>query len=203
MAATPETRTELAPPSWEDGERYDLSFAVGKSRRYHAMMAGFYRGCHRFVVASSALTGTSAFVALLSGSPGIAKWLTALVAVAATLDLVFAFSEQADKQDQLRRRFTELAARMVAQEPTAENVARASAERLRIEAEDAEEKRLVDLQAQNDEARARGVAPGKLVPLSRPQRWFGYFATFGMKRLEAWAATQEIERRAAAGPPLA
>ena len=124
------------------------------------------------------------------------------MATATTFDLVFAFSERADKQEHLRRCFTELAAQIVEWKPTPENLARAQAERLRIEAEDSGEKRLVDLQADNEEARARGVAPEDLIPLSRPQRWFGYVATFGMKRLEDWHNRRAIERRTPADHAL-
>lgn len=197
---TAEASGELA--DWNEGEYYPTSFAVGKSRRYHAKMARFYRGCHHFGVASSALTGTSAFVALVSDAPGIAQWLTGIVAFAATLDLVFAFSERADKQEHLRRKFTELAACIVEWKPTPENLARARAERLRIEAEDSSERRLVDLQAENEEARARGMPPEDLVPLSRAQRWLGYVATFGMKRLEDWHNQRQIERRGGADPVI-
>jgi hypothetical protein len=181
--------------TWDDEGYYDISFAVHKSRRYHAKMASFYRGCHHFVVASSALTGTSAFVALLSDNSTAAKWLTGIVAVASTLDLVFAFSERADQHEALRRRFTDLAAHIAEWSATPENLARARSERLRIEADSSEEKRLVDLQADNEEARARGVRPEDLIPLSRPQRWFGYVLTFGMRRIEEWHNQHEARRR--------
>lgn len=200
MAETAKTETKLVIPSWDDGDYYDASFAVSKSRRYHAMMAACYRTCHRVVVASSALTGTSAFVALLSNNPGIAKSLTGVVAVAATFDLVFAFSEQANKQDDMRRRFTELAAKIAEMPPTQENLASVRAERLRIEADDSEEMRLIDLKAQNDECRARGVHPDDLVPLSKWQRWLGYFATFDMQRLRDAADKREKELRLAQTP---
>lgn len=181
--------------TWSDGDYYNISFSIGKSRRYHAKMADFYRLCHHTVVASSALTGTSAFVALFSGNPEIAQWLTGVVACASTLDLVFAFSERADKQENLRRGFTELAARMVEWQATPEKLARARAERLRLEAEDSGERRLVDLQAENEESRARGVSPEELVPLSQAQRWFGYIATFGMNRLENWHNQRQLQRQ--------
>ena len=45
--------------------------------------------------------------------------------------------------------------------------------------------RLIDLQARNEEMRARGYSDGDLVPLDWWQKTFGYIATFGMQRLEA------------------
>jgi hypothetical protein len=158
-------------------------------------MREFYRSCHHFVLASTALTATSAFVAMFSGAPSIAQWLTAVVALASTLDLVFSFSERANQHDQLRRRFTELAARIATWAPIEENLALAHAERLRIEMDEVAERRLVDIQAENDEARARGVDPKNLAPLSLPQRWFGYVATFGMSRLEEWHKLQAESKK--------
>lgn len=62
--------------------------------------------------------------------------------------------------------------------------------RLRIERDEPPVKRLVDLQARNDECRARNFAPEREVPLSGWQRRFGYFFTFGMARLENWSRSQ-------------
>ena len=58
-----------------------------------------------------------------------------------------------------------------------------SAERLKIEEREPPSKRLVNIQARNDECRARGFPPNMMVPLSGPQRSLGYFFTFGCKGL--------------------
>ncbi|MGY3347148.1 MULTISPECIES: hypothetical protein [unclassified Bradyrhizobium] len=58
-------------------------------------------------------------------------------------------------------------------------------------------KRLVDLQARNDECRARGFPPDELAPLNWTQRVFGYFFTFGMRRLEDWKADRQRNAGAA------
>ncbi|MGB8275287.1 MAG: hypothetical protein WCF16_08490 [Alphaproteobacteria bacterium] len=198
------TPDEIAPiaSGWTAGDFYYVSLGVHKSRRYHAKLRDFYRGCHHFAVAATAITGTSAFVALFSNAPGIAKWLTAGIAIVSTLDLVIAFSERADQHDDLNRRFTELAAKMAEWEPTEGNYRQACAERIRIEKDETTERRLVDLMAQNDETRARGANPDDLVPLNWWQYRFGYFFTFGMRRLEKWNAEREKERRAKVAPTI-
>jgi hypothetical protein len=174
---------------WTDEPYYDVSFAIHKSRRYHGKMREFYRGCHSIVVASTALTGTSAFVAILSSAPPIvAQLLTGIIAVTTTFDLVFGFSRRADTHDSLCKRFTELSARLIEWDETEKNYRKACAERLRIEKDEPAEKRLVDLQSRNEEARARGVGPEALVPLSALQRRFGYVVTFGLPRVEKWHA---------------
>lgn len=183
---------------WNEGACYAASFSIHKSRRYHAKMRAFYRGCYDLTTAATAITGSGAFVALI-GSPGsdqLAKWLTGIVALSSTMNLVFGFAKKADIHDALCRRFTELAAKLEEWPATEESLQRARAERLAIEKDEPTEKRLVDLQARNEEARARNCHPDDLVPLSWAQYWLGYVATFGIRRLEKWKAKRDRERTA-------
>jgi hypothetical protein len=74
-----------------------------------------------------------------------------------------------------------------------------TAQRLLIEEGEPPCKRLVDLEARNDECRPRGFPPDELVTLSKWQRRFGRYADFGLQRLEDWKASrQRIEERPAA-----
>lgn len=173
---------------WKGGDFYDCSFSVHKSRRYHAKMRAFYRNCYDLTVAATALTGSAAFVSLLGNTAALAQWLTGIVAIASTLELVFGLSKKADLHDNLCRRFTELAANMEKMDTTDENLQDARAQRLLIERDEPTERRLIDLLAQNEESRSRGVSPDDLVPLSRAQRVLGYFCTFGMSGIDKWWA---------------
>ena len=168
--------------TWDDEDYYEVCVGVGKSRRYHAMMRDFYRRCADGVTAISAISGTSAFVALFleDGNSVAAKWLIAAIAVASILNLVFAFSKKADLHDKLCREFTHLAAEMTLWPATKANLAKARAERLRIEADEPTVRRVIDLRANNDEWRSRGVE--NLLPLSLLQQrtWLGYFFDFGL-----------------------
>lgn len=178
---------------WGEDEFYDVSFAVSKSRRYHSKMCAFYEGAHNVARVATALSGTASFFVLFAtdvGGVGTAKYLTSIVAIAATVDGVLRFQKKARQHEKLARKFTELAQKIASWDATLQNLKKANTERLKIEATEKPVKRLIDLQAQNEEARARGVPDNQLVPLSRLQRIFGYVFPFGMKRLEKWHAAQ-------------
>jgi hypothetical protein len=66
--------------TWADDGFYDVSFAVNRSRRYHAKMRAFYQACHDYTNAATAISGTSGFVAVMSSAPIAAAWLTGIVA---------------------------------------------------------------------------------------------------------------------------
>jgi hypothetical protein len=173
---------------WSDDGYYDVCFAVERCRRYHAKMQSFYDWCYNLTRAATALTGTASFFVLLAKGTEIAKYLTAVVATAAALDSVFRFNSKARRHEVLARRFTDLSAKIANWEPTPINLRKARAERLRIEKDEPPVRRLIDLQAQNEESRSRDLAEKDMVPLTRCQRTFGYVFTFGMKPLEDWQA---------------
>lgn len=176
---------------WEDDEYYYLSFAVEKSRRYHTKMQAFYDGWYDWTRAATALTGTASFFVLLVKGTELAKYLTAVVASAASLDSVFHFNRKARRHELLAKRFTDLSAKIAGWEALPTNLKKGKVERLKIERDEPPEKRLVDLQAYNEELRARGKPESALILLTPAQRIFGYSLTFGMRKIEAWKAAQE------------
>ncbi len=178
--------------SWDQDNYYVASFGIHKCRRYHAKLRAFYQGLHNAALGANAVTASGAFVAVLAEMPTLAAWLTGVVAVATSFDVLFGFDARARLHDDLCRRFTELAACIVEWPPTPANLARAAAQRIRIEKDEPTEKRLIDLLAQNEEARCRGVREEDLLPISKLQRVFGYCFTFGLPRLER--AKAEAER---------
>ena len=168
--------------SWDDDGYYEAAFGVGKSRRYHAFMREFYQRLSDWTLAVQALTGAAAFVALLPTQANsiLPKILTAIVAIAATLDLVFRFSHKARIHDDLCGKFTQLAAQIAEMVPNTKNLQIACASRIRIEASEPTERRLIDLRAHNDELSARGVLPENIIPLDYWQMsWIAYLFTFG------------------------
>lgn len=183
--------------SWS-GEGYETCVAVHKSRHYHAMMRDFYRRCADLTTAISALSGTSAFVALFLADRAsvAAKALTGIIAITSVLNLVFGFSKKADLHDTLCRRFTELAAEMAAWPETETNITKARTKRIRLEVDEPTVRRVIDLRAQNVEMRARGVLEKKLNPLSflQDRTWLGYFLDFGLAGVsKRRAQRQDIE----------
>jgi hypothetical protein len=147
-------------------------------------MRAFYQASHDYTTAATAISGASGFIAVLSSASTIAAWLTAIVAVASTLDLVFGFDKKAATYDGLCRRFTDLAANIEELPATPDSLKKIREKRLEIEKDEPTERRIVDLLAQNEESRSRNVSPNKLLKISRAQRVFGYVITFGMKNIE-------------------
>jgi hypothetical protein len=186
---------------WSEDGYYDVCFAVERGRRYHAKMQAYYDWCYNLTRAATALTGTASFFTLLAGGTEIAKYLTGIVAAAASLDSVFRFNRKARNHEALARRFTELSSKIAGWEPVPQNLKKARADRLRIEKDEPPVRRLIDLQAQNEECRSRDLPAEELIPLSRLQRTFGYIATFDMHRLELWQA-QRAAQRLPAEPPV-
>ena len=166
---------------WSEGDHYNLSFAINKSRRYHSLLRAHYQSLHDLSTAISAIAGSGTFIALLkSDVPLLAKWLAGFVAVSTTLDTVFRFSKKASLHDGLSRRFTELAASIEGLEPNDVNLARVSKKRILIEKDEPPEKTIVNLIAQNDEARARGVADHDLFDFTLLERLLGRFFAFNV-----------------------
>ncbi|MBB4259962.1 hypothetical protein [Bradyrhizobium sp. CIR3A] len=188
---------------WSEGAYHDLSFSVEKCRRYHALMQAHYDRCYNLIRVATALTGTSGFFSLVAGGTETAKVLTGIVAAAATFDQVFRFNRKARSHEALARRFTDLSSKIAGWEPTPANLKKARAERIRIERDEPPVKRLIDLLAQNEEVRARGISDEYCVPLSKWQRRFGYVWTFGMLRLERWETEQRKFKSTTSQEPAA
>ncbi len=184
-------------------EFFSLDFSVHKSRRYHEKLAAFYGSWRDRMRVVTAIAGSGAFFIVVSGWQHTAEVITAFVALWALLDIIVMPDKKHDKHNELCRRFTSLAAKIRRSSSTDAALKELMAERLLIEENEPPCKRLVDLEARNDEWRSRGYSPDELVPLSGRQRFFGYFVTFGLPRLERWKAERQHHATAAASSSAA
>ena len=184
--------------TWDDDEYYDVSFGINKSRRYHAMLRDFYQGAYNWTIGTNAVAGSSAFVAVLGSQAVVAAVLSGFFAIASVLEAIFRYETKARHHQDLCRRFTMLAAKLERLPATPENLEKARAERLKIEAKETATKRCVELMARNEEARARGVPEAKLYQLSWMQCHIGYvWGPWGVARVaREKAAREEAERLA-------
>jgi hypothetical protein len=173
---------------------YDLDFAVRKSRRYHEKLHAFYGLWRDWVKIVTVITGSGLFFVLFANAKFPAEFLAAFVAVWAALDYVMAPDRRAELHRKLCEQFIDLAAEIERMPVTEEAYRNLAAKRLEIEKAEPPCKRLVDLAARNDECRSRDFPPEDLVPLSRLQTALGYFATFGIRRLEEWKADRQRAR---------
>lgn len=176
---------------------YDLDFSVRKSRRYHEKMRAFYGAWRDWVKIVTVLTSSGLFFLLLADAERVATLLAAFVAAWAVLDFILTPDKKAEQHRDLCERFIDLASKITKMPRTEEAYRALAAERLEIEKAEPPCKRLVDIQARNDECRARDFPPEDIVPLSRTQRFLGYFITFGMPRLEQWKAERQRQEKAA------
>lgn len=172
---------------------YDLSFSVGKSRRYHERMCSFYSAWRDWMRIVTAVAGSGAFLLVTAKAGGWAESLSAFVALWAVIDIVVSPDKKSERHRKLGERFTRLAERLASSPKTQEAYAQNLTERLRVERDEPPCKRLVDLQARNDECRSRNLSPDQEVPLSDTQRALGYFITFGMGRLEEWSRSKRAK----------
>ncbi len=181
-----------------DWDFYDLDFSVQRSRRYHEKLCAFYGVWRDWIKIVSVVAGSGVFVLLLASASRVAEIIAGFVAVWAILDYVIEPAKKAEKHCDLGEKFTDLAIEIARAARTREMLGLLSARRMEIEKLEPPCKRLVDLEARNDECRARGFPPDDLVPLSWAQRSFGYFFTFGMQRLENWKAARQRQQAVAA-----
>jgi hypothetical protein len=176
---------------------YDLDFSVHKSRRYHEKLSTFYGVWSGAVKIVTLISGSGLWFLLFAGAQHTAEWLAAFIAVWAAVDYMVAPDKKAAKHRDLCEEFTDLAKKIVTAPRTDEAYRNLVAERLDLEKQITGCKRLIDLQARNEECRARGFPPEDIVPLSKPQRVIGYIFTYGMPRLEEWKAHRQRQVRAA------
>ena len=171
---------------------YDLDFSIQRSRRYHEKLSAFYGVWRDWIKIISVVAGSGIFVILLVAKASwFAEVVAGFVALWAILDYVIEPAKKAEKHCELGEQFTDLAILIARSERSPEALGDLKARRLEIEKLEPPCKRLIDLQARNDECRARGFPPEDLAPLSWAQRSFGYFVTFGLRRLEDWKADRQ------------
>ncbi|UYN94906.1 MAG: hypothetical protein KIT25_23295 [Enhydrobacter sp.] len=174
-----------------EGGFYDLDFAAHRCRRYHEKLTVFYGAWRNAFRVVTVLAGSSAFFVVVAEFQSLAVFITAFVGLWAILDIVWMPDKKHDLHNELCKRFIGLAAKIERAPRTEEALRELRAERLLIEQNEPPCKRLVDIEARNDELRARNFPPEMLAPLTSWQRTAGrYGSNWGLVRLEKWKAEQ-------------
>jgi hypothetical protein len=148
-----------------------LDFAVHVSMRYHAKRRAWFDGLHRTAMGVIVLGSSAAAAVIVGGIVDAASDLTIAVALAAALELFFAFGDRARAADALYRRFNALAGDMAEARMVDTNLLRHwDKKRVMIRA-DCEERLLVLHRiCYNLEAEARGYGAEALYEVKAPQR---------------------------------
>jgi hypothetical protein len=189
--------TDQAAQERLESEIYDLDFSVRKSRRYHEKLCAFYGAWRDWAKIVAVVASSGAAVLVFAEAKYAAELFVSIASLWAVIDYLATPDKMAQKHCELRDRFIELATKIELMPHTQAAYRKLAAERLMIEKEEPPCKRLVDLQARNEECRSRDYPPEELVPLSGMQRKFGYFFPFGTGRLERWKAERQRQLRAA------
>lgn len=164
---------------------YDLEFAARKSIRYLTKRQRFFNNLHTFTVAVSAISGSSAFISVLSNNNTLAVALTAVIAVSSTLDLVIGFAKKHDLYNDLQIRFTSLLSKIVQSSQTEENFKMLTVERLEIEKDEPTQMTILNVICHNEEVTAQGIKDGiyKISWLQKKLRNFFSFDSYKPKLL--------------------
>lgn len=174
-----------------EGDFYDLEFAVHRCRRYHEKLAIFYDFWRNVFRVVTVIAGSGAFFVVVAKNQELATFVTAFVGLWAVLDIVWAPDKKHDLHKDLCKRFIGLAAKIEESPQTEEALRKLRADRLSIEQDEPPCKRLVDIEARNDELRARNFPPRMLAPLTSWQRFIGRYGwNWDLARLEKWRDEQ-------------
>jgi len=197
LASTEPPAPQETTVSWDTVPYHHAAFAVGKSRRYHEMMANFHEQIANAITWMNIILSSTALLSLFGDpkSTTVAKICSGLVVVLSASEKTFKPLSKSRHHDGLRRRFIDLAIIIEKTPANPKGLEKIKAKRLEIEKDERPVCRLIDLIAVNEEMGARGYPQDDLIPLSWMQRHFGYFGEFGMARLERWREQQRLKGR--------
>ncbi len=169
--------TKRGPEQFDDEWR-NLLFGVRRSIRYNARRRRFFDFLRQFTSAIGVIFGSATFFTLLNKTdPFYPAVAAALVTVFSTIDLVIGTAMKARLHDDLCRRFIELERQMeLATRPIdAPSLAKFTARRLEIEADEPPVHRILDMMCHNELARAMGYERSHLAYIRFYQRWLAHF----------------------------
>jgi hypothetical protein len=140
-----------------------LLFGVRRSIRYHNRRRQFFDRTHKFSTFLSALTGTATIASVLAkAGPAWTLSFAVAVAVFSVIDLVVGTAQAARLHNDLSKRFFNLEKSIISlKEPTKENLADFTAERLDIESDEPPPLKILDSICHNELLRAMGYKYGQ------------------------------------------
>lgn len=139
------------------GDWRELDFALAVTLRYHKARQGFFETLHQIGLFAAALAGGGGFVSTIPDAPDAAKFVALVAALMTAADLAVGFAQRAGRHADLHRRFTDIAARLLATPMTdGAAVARLRAERLTVETREPLPMRTLSWVCFDQEAASRG-----------------------------------------------
>ena len=173
----------------------DLLFGVRRSVRYHSRRQKFFQNCHTLLMIFTMVAASLTFAANYPSSTlaeswpdWIMHWLPALIALFAIVDVVIGFSNKAWRHGDFMRGFNDLQCEMEALHlkgnASADDVARLTKERLRIEADEPPVLHVLNTICHNELMRAMGYRQDEMVKITFFQRLLAPFFDWREQRLD-------------------
>lgn len=157
----------------KDEVLHNLLFGVRRSIRYHNRRERFFDRLHKFSTFLSALTGTATVASVLAkAGPGWTVSFAFSVAVFSVIDLVVGTARQARLYNDLARRFFGLEKAIITcKDPSEDDIAYFTAQRLDIEADEPPPLKVLDSICHNELLRAMNYDESHYVKIEWYQRW--------------------------------
>lgn len=156
---------------------WNLSFDVGKSKRYHAYRRSFWQGWDYWTKVSSIVTGASVVISVAGEKSVLAAVFAVLVALSSAADVVLGFGSRAKLHDELYRRWADLDIAIESlQAPTTEQVSALRRVRLEIERDEPTVLDLLERRCSAEECLGRGCEVRESWKLSRWEFRISQFA---------------------------
>jgi hypothetical protein len=151
-------------------EYHKLLFGVRMSVRYHEKREAFFSRANRVATGLSLLTSSAAAGSLLGKGTLAAALLASVAALASAFNMVTGAAEAAKRHAELKRRFVDLQAGMIAvAAPTADDLRKWTVARLDIERDEPPVLTTLTRICHNEQVRVQGF--GDLVIVGRGWRW--------------------------------
>jgi hypothetical protein len=165
-----------------------LLFSVRRSVRYHNYRRKFFDALGLWTNFVTIIGGGGVIVSTTTdhSNPTVTLIIGALISLFAALNLVLGFSTRARDHFDLAKRFTKLEQDMtsIGNAPTEEQYREQSNTRLEIESDEPPINRVLDAWCHNELIRAAGSPDSERVTISRAQRFFRQFVSFGEHNLK-------------------
>ena|SRR6266508_3456665 len=167
---------------------HELLFGVRRSIRYHVKRQQFFDRLNGLTSFFNVIFGSAAVVALIKTNiEYVGVPAAALVTVLSSIDLVVGYSRKARVHERLACKFIDLDKEIISRnniDLTESELAKFSAERLDIEADEPPVKVVLDSICHNEMCRAEGYKdPKEYVKLTRIQKWVAQFWDLGEDKI--------------------
>jgi len=158
----------------------EMLFGIRRSIRYHTRRRLFFDRINKWSEAITAIGGSGTIISILSntGAQTPTTILAAITAIASVINLVFDTKGNARAHHDFARQFIQIEKELAKKNVTEEELARLTAQRLDIEAEEPPVLRVLDSMCHNELLKAMGYDKTEFLKISIIQSFLSPFIDF-------------------------